>query len=222
MDFITLKQFTKIHTGGTRNFLNRFLELLYSVEENRNFTKQNMNKPVVKVISRKFEFTYLKESQLKEKLIYNIFNKYIKMIYNYKDHIEKDKLIKCMVMFITIRNTLLNYKNDKQKNDPEITVENVISKIFNNRKIVKKLNEYLIMLENNPELKRCFIEEVIAKEKEEIEALNNFNINPLEEYPDYIRLKFEFENDNRCLDTDDKLKAFNDILPINNLKNNLY
>jgi len=222
VDFITLKQFTKIHTGGTRNFLNRFLELLYSVEENRNFTKQNMNKPVVKVISRKFEFTYLKESQLKEKLIYNIFNKYIKMIYNYKDHIEKDKLIKCMVMFITIRNTLLNYKNDKQKNDPEITVENVISKIFNNRKIVKKLNEYLIMLENNPELKRCFIEEVIAKEKEEIEALNNFNINPLEEYPDYIRLKFEFENDNRCLDTDDKLKAFNDILPINNLKNNLY
>jgi len=143
------------------------------------------------------------------------------MIYNYKDHIEKDKLIKCMVMFITIRNTLLNYKNDKMKTDPEITVENVISKIFNNRKIVKKLNEYLIMLENNPELKRCFIEEVIAKEKEEIEALNNFNINPLEEHPDYIRLKFEFENDNRCLDTDDKIKAFNDILPLN-LKNNLY
>lgn len=210
VDFITRKQFIKIHAGGDVNFLNRFLELLYSVEENINFTKNNMNKPIVKVINRNLEYGYLQESQLKEKLVDNIVSKYIKMIYNYKEQIEKEKLIKFLVMFLTIRNTLINYKVDREKRELDNTLENFIAKIFNNRELVRKMNEYLIILESNPALKKSFIAEVIAKEREEIEALNNLTMNPLDQHPDYLKLKFEYENDDMDVPMEDILQIYKD------------
>jgi hypothetical protein len=210
VDFITRKQFIKIHAGGDVNFLNRFLELLYSVEENINFTKNNMNKPIVKVINRNLEYGYLQESQLEEKLVDNIVSKYIKMIYNYKEQIERERLIKFLVMFLTIRNTLINYKDNREKRELDNTLENFIAKIFNNRELVRKMNEYLIILENNPALKKSFIAEVIAKEREEIEALNNLTMNPLDQHPDYLKLKFEYENDDMNVPKENILQIYKD------------
>jgi hypothetical protein len=154
LSFITEEQLNYIYEN-TDNSTAKLLEIIYSKRENRNFTKDNVNKPDMKYYSKKLQVDYIQEYDFIEQLTQQrILNFHLRLIHTFKHKLSFEKFTNYFRRIITIERIFNDFDIDALKTKTHSSaIKSVINQLSRDKRITRDICEFFKLVEENELIK---------------------------------------------------------------------
>jgi hypothetical protein len=187
ISFLKIKDILSIFSKGDdiSHIITTMTELIYSKKDNINFLKQNLNKSTIQYITDNHEMKAVHEVKFKELFRRVVVETIIKVIHKYKNELTIDTLY----MYVNIVEKLDNILTslEAEKNKVQIKDEILLNQVINTtidqvlRSVDKAFNEYLLLMKQNPDIKKKNYKTSQKTKVETLQIINEFKYPPRDE-----------------------------------------
>lgn len=154
LSFITEEQLDYIYMD-TDNSTAKLLDIIYSKRENRNFTKDNVNKPDMKYYSKRLQVDYMQEYDFVEQLTQQrMLNFHLRLIHTFKHKISFEKFTNYFRRIITIERIFDDFDIEAAKSKSHASaIKSVINQLSRDKRITRDMCEFFKLIEENAMIK---------------------------------------------------------------------
>jgi hypothetical protein len=154
LSFITEEQLDYIYMD-TDNSTAKLLDIIYSKRENRNFTKDNVNKPDMKYYSKRLQVDYMQEYDFIEQLTQQrMLNFHLRLIHTFKHKISLEKFTNYFRRIITIERIFDDFDIEAAKSKTHSSaIKSIINQLSRDKRITRDMCEFFKLIEENAMIK---------------------------------------------------------------------
>lgn len=192
--------------ASSKNALTKLIHYIYSIPENMNFTKDNINSDQIKYIDTYCDTSYIQEDEFINTFYKTLITQLLYIIYIHSEEFDKDYTIKLLVKYYTIKN---HYESNR--NAVNSIIQSTIYKFSRNKKILDNFEKYNKKLEYDEVFKSNCKNNIT--QKKELEKKIKLEIKKV---PSYLSSKFTQDLDSYNLET--VIKQLNDDSTFNTCK----
>lgn len=192
LSFITEKQLDYIYED-TDNSTGKLLDIIYSKRENRNFTKDNVNKPDMKYYSKRLKVDYMQEYDFVEQLTQQrMLNFHLRLIHTFKHKITLEKFSNYFRRIITIERIFDDFDIEAAKSKSHASaIKSIINQLSRDKRITHDMCEFFKLIEENEFIK--------AETEARIRFYEKLESSAVVEYETREKLSMELLTENRNL-----------------------
>jgi hypothetical protein len=193
IEHITLKDFKYIFSD-TSTLMDKLCNLVFNRQlSNISFYKYNLNKQIISFLSKNMEIERIEEKDFIIQFRKLLEDTCILLFYQYRDHLNKEELIKYMKKLVEYQDFIL-YDGDILKKNTKSCIIRLMDFAFRNKDIKNSIEKIIKDLKTNPEAKKIIKEAMYAEEDKRDDIINEY----------YFRSRKNISN-NKCKSENTKL-----------------
>jgi len=172
IEHITLKDFKYIFSDTTR-IMDKLCHLVFTRKlSNISFYKYNLNKQIISFLSKNMEIEKIDENDFIQQFKHLLEDTCILLFYQYREHLNKDELIKYMKKLVEYQESIL-YDGDNIMNKiTKSCILRLMDSAFRNKDIKNSIEKIIRDLKTNPEAHKI-IKKFIKTEKKKRNTIIN-------------------------------------------------
>lgn len=173
IEHITLKDFKYIFSD-TSTLMDKLCNLVFNRQlANISFYKYNLNKQIISFLSKNMEIERIEEKDFIIQFKRLLEDTCILLFYQYREHLNKDELIKYMKKLVEYQDSIL-YDGDILNKTTKSCILRLMDFAFRNKDIKYSIEKIIKDLKTNPEAKKIIKKVIYTEEDKRDDIINEY------------------------------------------------
>ena len=176
IEHITLKNFKYIFSD-TSTLMDKLCNLVFNKQlSNISFYKYNLNKQIISFLSKNMEIERMDEKDFVIQFKRLLEDTCILLFYQYREHLNKDELIKYMKKLVEYQDSILydGDSNGMMNKTTKSCILRLMDFAFRNKDIKQSIDKIIKDLKTNPEAKKIIKKALYAEEAKRDDITNEY------------------------------------------------
>jgi hypothetical protein len=174
IEHITLKDFKYIFSD-TSTLIDKLCNLVFNRQlSNISFYKYNLNKQIISFLSKNMEIERIDEKDFVIQFKRLLEDTCILLFYQYREHLNKDELIKYMKKLVEYQDSILYDGSDIMNKNTKNCILRLMDFAFRNKDIKHSIEKIIKDLKTNPEAKKIIKTAIYAEEDKRDDIINEY------------------------------------------------
>jgi len=174
IEHITLKDFKYIFSD-TSTLMDKLCNLVFNRKlSNISFYKYNLNKQIISFLSKNMEIERIDEKDFVIQFKRLLEDTCILLFYQYREHLNKDELIKYMKKLVEYQDSILYEGDNIMNKTTKSCILRLMDFAFRNKDIKHSIEKIIKDLKTNPEAKKIIKKAIYAEEDKRDDIINEY------------------------------------------------